>query len=144
MSIAYRAHSDWIAQRVNQFSSPVVKGRWPVLGENLRFVLDHRNIQLFDDNGIYVSEGWMKVEGNNLVLGTMNSSGQITHFELQDRTGTTLCKGVAGAANKIPNVDYCWTAIPPGSQFRVVAQGTHNEFLQYVVTTHPAGTSFEQ
>jgi hypothetical protein len=64
---------------------------------------------------------------------------------VQDRsTGRILCQGSAGAANNIPYVDYCSTPISAGQQLRVVAQGDPNEHLQYVVTSHPIGTSFEE
>jgi hypothetical protein len=144
MSIAYRAHSDWIASRVSQYGSPTANGRWPTFGQNLRYVVDKRNAQIFDEKGSYASEGWMTVDNSDPVLTTMNSSGRITHLELQDREGNTLCEGTAGDSKKMPNVDYCSALIQPGKQFHVLARGTPNEFLQYVVTAHAPGTSFAQ
>lgn len=144
MSTAYRSHWDWIDARLTKYGSPTVKGRWPAFGENLRFVLDRRNVQLFNDQGGYQSEGWMSTPEAGPVLGTINSSGPITHFELQDRNGKTLCVGLAGAARNVPNVDYCWVSIVPGTEFRVVARGTANESLQWVVTRHAGDTSFAQ
>jgi hypothetical protein len=144
MSTAYRAHRDWIDARIQQFPNASVKGRWPAFGQNLRFVLDKRNIQVFDDTGNYQSDGWMAAADDNPILGTINASGEITHFELQDRNGKTLCQGKAGTAKNMPNVDYCSATMVKDRQFHVVARGTPNESLQFVVTTHAAGTLFSE
>ena len=141
MAITFQAHRTWIAQQLSTFGTIPVKGRWPTFGENLRYVLDRRNIQVFDSAGKYRSEAWMTSDGTEIVLGTINSSGPITQFGLEDRAGTMLCTGVAGKPHSEPNVDYCSAAIAPGVQFRVVAQGEANEYLQYVVSTHSKGTS---
>jgi trypsin len=140
MSIAHRAHWDWINERVVALGSPNKKGRWPVFGENLRYVIDRRNIQSFDASGNYASEGWMTTSGDEqLVLGTVNSSARISRFALEDRSGRTLCEGASGAAEQLPTVRLCSAAIAPDVQFRVVASGERNELLQYVVTTHATG-----
>lgn len=137
MSVAHRAHSDWINERVLALGSSNNKGRWPVFGENLRYVIDRRNIQSFDQVGNYASEGWMTTNGNEqLVLGTINSSARITRFAIEDRSGNTLCAAEPGASDKLPNVSLCSATIAPDLQFRVVASGKRNELLQYVVTTH--------
>ena len=143
MSVTYRPHWNWISQRLTELGSASERGRWPAFGENLRFVLDRRNAGVFDANGNYTS-GWVRVEESSVGLATMNSSGIIKRFSVQDRTGKELCKGVAGKDNNLPNVDYCSAPITAGQQLRVVAQGTPYEHLQYVMTSHPIGTSFEE
>jgi hypothetical protein len=142
MSIAYRAYWNWIDSRLAQYGSTPVKGRWPAFGANLQYLLDKRYAQFFDDNVKDASDGWMTAADTNPVLGTINSSGAIAHFELQDRTGKTLCHGVAGTATKMPNFDYCWATGAVGEQFRVVARGNANELPQFVISRHPSGTSF--
>jgi len=144
MSTSYRGHWDWIDAKLKEYSSPPVRGRWPTFGENLRNVLDRRNAQFFTDQGRFESEGWMNTEESDLVpvLATINSAGPVTAFQLQDRAGHTLCKGLAGVAQKMPSVDYCWAPISPDTEFHIIAQGTPNQFLQYVVTKHAPNTSF--
>ena len=144
MSVGFRDYRSVIDKWIKDYAVPTAVGVWPVFGENLRNVVDRRNVQVFDDAGRFESDGWMKLDSDKLVLGTMNSSGQITLFAIQDRTGKTLCTGVAGAARNIPNVDLCWTRIASGVQFRVVAQGTAHESVQFVVTTHSDGSVFFQ
>jgi hypothetical protein len=146
MSTAYRGFSNWITAHLATYASATVAGRWPTFGQNVRHVLDKRLGQLFEDDGTFESQGWMttNLTDGTLVLGTMNSSGRITHFELRARDGKTLCQGVAGAAKNTPNVDYCWASIGAGEQFHVVATGTPNEPLQFVITMHAADTSFAQ
>jgi hypothetical protein len=144
MSTTYPPYWNWINSHLAPYSVPATKGRWPTFGQNLRFVLDRRNFGVFDQNGHYESDAWLTTTDANPILGTMNSTGAITHFELQTRDGKTLCTGLAGGTKKLPNVDYCSASIPTGLQFRVVARGDATEFLQYVVTSHAPGTSFAE
>lgn len=144
MSVGYRDHRLLIEKWMRDFASPTNPGLWPVFGENLRNVVDRRNVQVFDEAGRFESDGWMKLDSDRLVLGTINSSGQIAEFAIQNRAGKTLCSGAAGNKRHLPNVDLCWTRIPAGVQFRVIAHGTANESLQFVVTTHVDGATFVQ
>ena len=75
------------------------------------------------------------IQKSGKVLATINSSGPIDRFEVQNRQGAALCRGLAGASNHIRNVDFCSATIPGGTQYRIVAAGRAREFLQYVVTT---------
>jgi len=143
MSTSYTAHWQWINQHASQYASQPVKGRWPAFGENLLYVVDRRNANIFDKRGRYESDGWMTLASQSLILATMNSSGEVTDFQLQTRDGRTLCRGVAGSIHQTPNVDYCWATIAPNLQFRVVASGKAGQYLQFVVTRHPDGTSFD-
>ncbi|MBK3737672.1 trypsin-like serine protease [Paraburkholderia aspalathi] len=144
MSLSFRNYSDWINEMISRYGSTANGGQWPVFGENLRSVVDRRSSQFFDASGNYVSDAWEKTTTTQLVLATINTTKEVDDFELQDRSGRTLCKGAAGAAHKVPNVDFCWATIQPGMQFRVVAKGAPNEALQFVLTSHAPGTSFGQ
>jgi hypothetical protein len=138
MATSFKSHRDWIEQGIAAVASSNVKGIWPAFGDNLLSVLDRRNAVLFDSKGNYTSDGWMVSQSPMKVLATINSSGPISDFSVRDRNGKVLCKGQAGIRNKMPNVDFCWTKVAPGIQFRIIAKGSGDEYLQYVVTTRPA------
>ncbi len=136
MATSFHPHSDWIAAHLSGVAVSSVQGLWPAFGENLKEIVDRRNAVPFDEQGAYLSEGWMVRPTAINVMATMNSSGSIERFEVQDRKGKVLCSGKAGVHNHTPNVDYCSAAIPANVQFRIVAKGQPNEFLQYVVASH--------
>lgn len=137
MAISYSAHRRWIEQHLNPVAIATVPGRWPTFGENLRDVVQRRNVVPFAADGSYLSEGWMANPKGVKVLATINSSGPIDRFEVQNRQGSALCSGQAGMSNHIRNVDFCSATIPGGTQYRIVAAGRPSEFLQYVVTAQP-------
>lgn len=135
MAISYSVHRDWIERNLNSVGVATVPGRWPTFGENLMGVIDRRYAVPFAKDGSYNSEGWMKDAGGHKVLATINSTGPIRRFEVQDRRGKALCKGQAGAAGHISQIDYCVASIPLGMQYRIVAIGNPEELLQYTVTS---------
>ena len=143
MSTAFRSHSEWIRKIEGKYPTANSQGQWPVFGDNLLFVADRRNVQFFDATGAYLSEGWITLTERQMVLATINTPSQVTDFQLQDRAGRVLCKGLAGSQQKVPNADYCWALIPAGTQFRVVAKGEAKRSLQYVVTTHAVDATFD-
>lgn len=134
MATSYAGHRTWIERNLAKEATATTSGRWPAFGENLRDVVDRRHAVPFSRDGSYFSEGWMQHPGARKVLATINSSGPIRRFEVQNRQGTVLCSGQAGMAHNIRQVDYCVAAVPPGSQYRIVALGDPNELLQYTVT----------
>jgi len=136
MATSFREHRMWIDERLKTFGVASEKGKWPAFGDNLLAVLDRRNSVPFNASGTYESEGWILSQVATPILATINSSGAIDEFSVQDRKGRVLCRGAAGAKGDIPNVDFCWASVLPGTQFRIVAKGTKDEYLQYVVTTH--------
>lgn len=135
MATSYVAHRKWIDDNLQPFTVAPTQGRWPTFGESLRDVIQRRNAVPFDESGAYLSEGWMQEATTKKVLATVNSSGAISAFEMQNRAGTTLCKGQAGVASHMRNVDYCSATVPAGVQFRIVAKGQARQFLQYVVSS---------
>lgn len=137
MATSYQVHREWIEKHLSSApSSTSVKGKWPAFGGNLRDVLDRRNSVPFDESGIYESEAWIRSKVATPILATINSSGAVAEFSVRDRKGKVLCRGAAGATGKLPNVDFCWAKVPAGAEFRIVARGTKDQFLQYVVSTH--------
>lgn len=136
MAISYREHRLWIDKQLEMFGVANVKGKWPAFGDNLRAVLDRRNSVPFDGSGTYESEGWILTQMTTPILATINSSGEVSEFSVRDRKGRVLCRGAAGVQRNIPNVDFCWASVSAGTQFRVVAKGTKDQYLQYVVTAH--------
>lgn len=136
MATSYRDHRLWIEDQLATFGVANVKGKWPAFGDNLLAVLDRRNSVPFNKSGTYESEGWILSQVATQILATLNSSGAVTEFSVRDRKGRILCRGAAGSQRNIPNVDFCWASVPAGTQFRIVAKGTEDQYLQYVVTTH--------
>lgn len=136
MATSYLEHRMWIDERLETYGVASVKGKWPAFGDNLLAVLDRRNSVPFSADGTYESEGWILSQVATPILATINSSGAINQFSVEDRKGKVLCRGAPDAQRETPNVGYCWARVPAGTQFRIVAKGTKDEYLQYVVTTH--------
>lgn len=136
MATSFKDYRSWIDERLATYGVASVKGKWPAFGDNLLAVLDRRNSVPFNDIGTYESEGWIMSPVETPILATINSSGAIDEFSVRDRQGKVLCRGAAGTKRNIPNADFCWARVPGGTQFRIVAKGTKDEYLQYVVTTH--------
>jgi len=136
MATSFQVHREWIDRNLQSVAVADVKGRWPTFGDNLLAVVDRRNAVPFSEAGVYESEAWISLNSSMPVLATINSSGPIRDFSVQDRKGKVLCRGVAGTRQHMPNVDYCRAKAEAGTQFRIVAKGQGNEFLQYVVTTN--------
>jgi len=144
MAIGANYHRTWIDAQLVNLADDSKKGFWPTFGQNLRHVSDRRNVGVFDDNGKYASDGWLKPMEAGIVLATMNSSGPIRNFRIEDRNGAVLCSGSAGVAGKMPNVNYCSANVLSNTtQYRVAATGDAGEFLQFVITVHPNGTTFD-
>lgn len=144
MSTSYQIHYQWIQANAGPSQKPPGAARWPAFGQNLRYILDKRQATPFDTSGSFSSDSWITSSDSNPVLATINSSGRLLGFSLQTRDGKTICTGHGGDQANTPNVDYCSASITPGTQYHVVAKGTANETLQYVVTAHNPGTTFDQ
>ena len=144
MAVPYTSHWNWISDELTKYGSQSTGGQWPVFGENIMYIFDRRNAQVFERDGSYASDGWMKTTDDRPVLAAINSPDPIDHIEIQDRKGNTLCVGHSGTSGKTQNVDFCSATIPPGTEFRVVAHGTPDGHLQWVVSSHPTGTTFDE
>jgi Trypsin len=150
MRTAFETHRKWIHGKLVEVGMPIQTARWPPFGENLRNVLDRRNATAFDQTGNFPAAGqpppsWIAAQEDGVVLATINAVDDIKSFALMDRkTGLKLCKGQAGLESGIPSVDYCFAPVIKGQQFRIVATGAPSAQLQFVVTSFPSGTKFDE